>query len=272
MSEGSSSWYYAINGQKLGPVSDSQLKELALGGKLNNALLWKDGMSEWVQSNKIKGLVFPNSEAPSPSLPSFPDLTKKQNNLISKWCILILAGSIIWLTSTFMPWWGLIFSPISLTVSGKSEYETLKRYTQIIKENVDWYDSNIKDSLSSKLMKASVSNNDSKLIINIWGASTGTGIFTIIISLLSIIYFVLSFFLKILANWRWSFSLFLTVLSILFVVFDLLWIFGSPSDSAPPLLKQGISFGIYFHSIGTIAVLIGSIFDGTFGLIKFLKK
>ena len=61
MSDGSSAWYYAINGQKLGPVSESQLKELALGGKLTNALVWKDGMPEWTPSNKIKGLVFPTA-------------------------------------------------------------------------------------------------------------------------------------------------------------------------------------------------------------------
>ena len=272
MSDGSSAWYYAINGQKLGPVSESQLKELALGGKLTNALVWKDGMPEWTPSNKIKGLVFPTAGSFAPTLPTFPAMDTKPKSLITKWCVFILLGSVIWISSAFMPWWGLTFSPINLTVSGKSEYETIKKSAEIIKDNIEWYDANIKDSLSAKLMKASSNNIDSKLSINIWGISTGTGLLTLIISIIAIVAIGLSFFIKLLAHWRWSFASFLIMTCLLSSVFDLLWLLGSPSESAPPLLKQWVSFGPYFHIVGTFTILTGSIFESVFGYLNFSRK
>lgn len=272
MSDGSSAWYYAINGQKLGPVSESQLKELALGGKLANALVWKDGMPEWTPSNKIKGLVFPTAGNFAPTLPTFPAMDTKPKSLISKWCIFILLGSVIWISSAFMPWWGLIFSPINLTVSGKSEFDTMKRAAEIIKENVEWYDANIKDSLASKIIKAERENRDSKLSVSIWGISTGTGLLTLIVSIIAIVAIVSSFFIKLLAHWRWTFASFLVVACLLSSVFDLLWLLGSPSESAPPLLKQWVSFGPYFHIVGTFTILTGSIFESVFGYLNFSRK
>jgi TM2 domain-containing membrane protein YozV len=53
-----SEWYYSHDGQRLGPVSSEQLKELALAGKLGpDDLVWKDGMEDWVAAGKIKKLL-----------------------------------------------------------------------------------------------------------------------------------------------------------------------------------------------------------------------
>ncbi len=41
-------WYYALDGQQKGPVSDSQLEELLRSGSINPAtLVWRTGMTEW---------------------------------------------------------------------------------------------------------------------------------------------------------------------------------------------------------------------------------
>lgn len=41
-------WYYKRDGKKYGPISSSQLREMAIVGKLRRTdLLWKEGMNEW---------------------------------------------------------------------------------------------------------------------------------------------------------------------------------------------------------------------------------
>ena len=54
-------WFYSKSGQQLGPIPSEQLKQLATSGQLQPSdLVWKDGMGQWVESRKIKGL-FPHS-------------------------------------------------------------------------------------------------------------------------------------------------------------------------------------------------------------------
>lgn len=51
-------WYVARNGQKAGPYSTEQLKQLAGTGKLGAGdLLWKQGLETWVPLSKVKGLL-----------------------------------------------------------------------------------------------------------------------------------------------------------------------------------------------------------------------
>src|SRR5213596_1665149 len=41
-------WYYAINGQQSGPVSEAQLDEIArTGGITSTTLVWRQGMANW---------------------------------------------------------------------------------------------------------------------------------------------------------------------------------------------------------------------------------
>lgn len=66
-------WHYAHNGQKFGPVSDQQLKQLADSGQLlPTDLVWKKGMAEWVKAGQIKELFSgPSGNVPPPA-PSTP--------------------------------------------------------------------------------------------------------------------------------------------------------------------------------------------------------
>jgi hypothetical protein len=70
-------WYYAQQGQRLGPVSPSELKQLATSGRLQPSyLVWKKGMAQWVAAGQIKGLFTavqaPTSPPPLPVAPSLP--------------------------------------------------------------------------------------------------------------------------------------------------------------------------------------------------------
>lgn len=64
-------WYYTVKGQKQGPVTSQQLKELADQRLIGPSdMVWKDGMAEWAQASKIKGL-FPEAalmEPPDPPI------------------------------------------------------------------------------------------------------------------------------------------------------------------------------------------------------------
>ena len=62
-------WFYSKSGQQLGPIPSEQLKQLATSGQLQPSdLVWKDGMGQWVEARKIKGL-FPAQPMSSPQGP-----------------------------------------------------------------------------------------------------------------------------------------------------------------------------------------------------------
>ncbi len=60
-------WYYAQGGERKGPVSDQQLKELAASGELSpDDAVWAEGMGRWVKARSISGLFLPKSATPPP--------------------------------------------------------------------------------------------------------------------------------------------------------------------------------------------------------------
>lgn len=67
-----SQWYYLTDEEPQGPVSAEQLKKLAAAGQLApDDMVWKEGMDDWVDASKLKGL-FPTSKpaAASPKAPA----------------------------------------------------------------------------------------------------------------------------------------------------------------------------------------------------------
>jgi len=50
-------WYYAKGDQQQGPVSSTELRQLAASGRvLPDDLVWREGMSEWVAASNVRGL------------------------------------------------------------------------------------------------------------------------------------------------------------------------------------------------------------------------
>jgi TM2 domain-containing membrane protein YozV len=50
-------WFYAVDGDRQGPVSAAELKKLADAGNLKAGdLVWKEGMADWAPAKSIKGL------------------------------------------------------------------------------------------------------------------------------------------------------------------------------------------------------------------------
>jgi uncharacterized RDD family membrane protein YckC len=48
-------WYYVVNGERLGPVSDEQLEALVQQGAINaRTLVWKQGMPDWLPLEEVR--------------------------------------------------------------------------------------------------------------------------------------------------------------------------------------------------------------------------
>ncbi len=52
-------WYYAKGGEKYGPVSAAEIRELAATGRLlPDDLIWTEGMEDWVDARRAPGMKF----------------------------------------------------------------------------------------------------------------------------------------------------------------------------------------------------------------------
>src|SRR5262245_40395657 len=66
-----SAYYYVRNGERVGPISGRQLKELAATGQLTpDDLVWKEGMAGWEPARKLKGLFASASASEPPPVPT----------------------------------------------------------------------------------------------------------------------------------------------------------------------------------------------------------
>ncbi|MEZ6142599.1 MAG: GYF domain-containing protein [Zavarzinella sp.] len=74
----SKNWHYAKGGEKHGPVTAAQLKELAKNGQLaSDDLVWREDMKEWRKAGTVKGLL---PEQPQPSAASSPPPVVKRKS------------------------------------------------------------------------------------------------------------------------------------------------------------------------------------------------
>jgi hypothetical protein len=71
----SENWYYTRGDANVGPVSTLELKQLASSGQLAPTdLVWKEGMSAWVQAEQLKGLFV---------VPALPQRAEQGQELIT---------------------------------------------------------------------------------------------------------------------------------------------------------------------------------------------
>lgn len=65
-------WWYANGTQQHGPISAHELKRIAAEGGLQpDALVWREGMAEWIAASSVRGLM-PETPPPAPA----PDFTE----------------------------------------------------------------------------------------------------------------------------------------------------------------------------------------------------
>jgi hypothetical protein len=65
-----SAFHVSINGQQAGPFNIQQLQQLVMNGQLSSAtFVWKQGMAEWSEANKLIELQNLFNAAPPPPPP-----------------------------------------------------------------------------------------------------------------------------------------------------------------------------------------------------------
>jgi hypothetical protein len=67
-----SSWFYAQNGARKGPVPFSTLQDLFQQGLSPSSLVWTEGMEQWIPASSIPELI--NSGPVSPYAPPVTDI------------------------------------------------------------------------------------------------------------------------------------------------------------------------------------------------------
>jgi hypothetical protein len=62
-------WWYAKNGQQMGPVSTAVLTQMAASGQVAPTdLIWREGMPNWAPARTVRG-IYPESLTPAPAAP-----------------------------------------------------------------------------------------------------------------------------------------------------------------------------------------------------------
>lgn len=66
-------WYYTGDGERRGPVTSAELKQLAASGVITpDDLVWREGMKKWTPARKVQGLhsatLPPPIEEPQPEI------------------------------------------------------------------------------------------------------------------------------------------------------------------------------------------------------------
>jgi uncharacterized membrane protein len=61
-----SDWYYAVNNEQKGPISESELKAQFAAQKLpSETLVWKDGMDNWTAASQVPALIVREPAVPT---------------------------------------------------------------------------------------------------------------------------------------------------------------------------------------------------------------
>jgi hypothetical protein len=97
-------WYYAKNEQKNGPYTTTEFKEFARQGKIDfYDYIWREGLIEWIEANKVEGLFGTNKFPPrlSSSKPSWIQSKKHLTAGIIFASVVMFFTSLVWLLIGF---------------------------------------------------------------------------------------------------------------------------------------------------------------------------
>src|SRR5262249_45634697 len=105
----------------------------------------------------------------------------------------------------------------------------------------------------------------------VWGWATGTGLMGLIFMFIIVAPLIVGIFVRVLRPWLWIGSFLSAVFGIILLIFALIWVFGSPSESVRPMLSQGIIIGPWVCLAAAVVILAGGVLDGIFGLLRLVR-
>jgi uncharacterized RDD family membrane protein YckC len=83
-------WYYANNGQQVGPVDQAAFDSAIANGVIcDDTLVWREGMADWQPCGKVRGQA---SDATAPDIPALPQQHPQQGAVTPTGVVYIYAG------------------------------------------------------------------------------------------------------------------------------------------------------------------------------------
>ncbi len=66
-------WYFAVGGNRQGPISEDDLHARIASGEIKaDTLVWNSGMADWARAGTVPGLIGPGAPAMPPGAPALP--------------------------------------------------------------------------------------------------------------------------------------------------------------------------------------------------------
>jgi len=128
-------WYYARNNQRLGPVSDDELRALVANGTVvRQTPVWKEGMQDWAQAATTELAEHFSSVPPAP--PSYTGLTTFSStpSTYEPQSFRSLWRWFAWLVGAGLPLCIIIIGIVPLIAGGVISYVLLYRFWDIIQD------------------------------------------------------------------------------------------------------------------------------------------
>lgn len=177
------------------------------------------------------------------------------DHLLKIWQILLIAGGGLMFVAFFTPWWAGKFDKDGLR---SVSIEDARRLRDAIEKKASWY----------RDYDMTTSNGSTWL----WGWDTGPGITAFIFSFFIIAWGIVLFFVRLLHRWAWIGFFACMVFGLLTFILNLVWYFSAPGKDVSGVLSQSVIAGPYLMMPGTLAVFVGGLLGGIFGLMAFLRK
>lgn len=224
-------WYYFQGGNQQGPVTEDQIRGMVSSGQLNASdSVWKNGMANWAPISSIPEL------APAASAPprgndydrGYDDRGGGRDAGYDDYRAPRPVG----------PRGGLISIWSIILLSGGALW--------FINTFLPWY---------------SVGAGGFGPSVTVLGISVGTGLFAFIISFFILGGVITSWFVPIVAEWRWTGAFFFALMGLILLILGFFNFRGGYNSVGP-----------FIHIFATLAVLAGAILEGVFGLLAFLAK
>lgn len=98
------SWFYIVDGQQQGPISEDVLRGALTGGTVApDCLVWTQGMTGWVPASTIPAFTHPASVGPPVGPQASGVIAKRRHGCLTAWLVVALAMNSI-LTLVYVAW------------------------------------------------------------------------------------------------------------------------------------------------------------------------
>jgi hypothetical protein len=200
---------------------------------------------------------------------------------ITSFAILLLAGAVLFAANLAVPWWRISFgvrSPEELKIMHTGPREAYKKNikasARVVKDNLDWYRDQFSSRDYARLfdLAGEEQKEQTTFSVVIWGIQTPAGILGLVFACLIAPPVVVAILVAPMRPWVWTSSFVASTFGLVVLIFALTWVFGTPSESAGDVLRQGVVTGPWVGLLSGATVLVAGIVDGIVGVRRLTRR